>query len=62
MTDFNTMKEEDIPRTKEGRTFWRELANSGMRSALGEYTPYEFEILLDYIEELEEKIKQQEEA
>lgn len=55
---FNRMELKDIPRTKAGRDFWREIGRGGMHSALGEYTPVdEFEILLDYIDELEEKLQ-----
>lgn len=39
--------------TKEQREAWRELAKEGMVSAVGEYTPGEFTVLLDAIDELE---------
>ena len=42
---------------KKTREEWRELAQMGMRSALGEYTPVdEFVALLDYIDELEAQL------
>lgn len=45
-----------IARTKEGRKFWRRQSNLAMHSGLPEYCPKtEFIILLDYIDELEEK-------
>ena len=43
--------------TKEQRTEWRKLAeNTMMISAVGEYTPEEFTILLDAVDELEDFI------
>ncbi len=42
---------------KKTREEWRELAQTGMHSALGEYTPVdEFVALLDYIDELEAQL------
>lgn len=49
--------------TKEQRTKWRELAeNTVMRSGLGEYTPDEFLVLLDCVDELETKLSEIKEA
>lgn len=43
---------------KKQRDEWRVLAeNTDMVSAIGEYTPEEFVILLDDIDELEKKIR-----
>jgi hypothetical protein len=57
---FSGIPDYEIPRTKEGREFWRQLGHSGMHSGLGEYTPItEFDILLDYIDELETKLAAQ---
>lgn len=42
---------------KKTRDEWRELAEQGLHSALGEYTPVdEFVALLDYIDELEAQL------
>ena len=44
--------------TKETRQEWRTLAeNTEMESALGEYTPPEFIVLLDAIDELEIEVE-----
>jgi hypothetical protein len=43
---------------KKTREEWRKLAEEGMHSALGEYTPVdEFNALLDYIDELETQLE-----
>jgi len=47
--------------SKDTRKEWRRLANCGMDSALGEYTPRtEFIALLDYVDALEEFIRKSE--
>lgn len=43
-------------RSPEIRKAWRKLATKGMISALGEYTPVELVALIDYIDELEQKL------
>jgi archaellum component FlaC len=43
---------------KKTREEWRRLANEGIRSALGEYTPVdEFEELLNQVDELEKDLE-----
>ncbi len=54
-----TVKRSNMVIDKQTREEWRKLAEEGMHSALGEYTPVdEFNALLDYIDELEETINQ----
>jgi len=43
--------------TKKKHAEYRKLAETGMTSALGEYTPKEFIELLDYIEEREKLLQ-----
>ena len=47
-------------RSKDIKEVWRKFACTNIRSALGEYIPVdEFVALLDYIDELEEKVAAQ---
>lgn len=47
--------------TKQQRDAWRKLRENGMTSAVGEYTPAEFWLLLEDVEQLERELTEERE-